>query len=195
MLAATEGATRVKIGYSRVSTSDQHPEAQADRLAADGCERVFTDHGVSGRKASRPEWDRCLEHLREGDTLVTVRLDRMGRSVRNLIEVVTSLEARGVNLRVLDQGIDTSTPTGRFTFHVLSALSEMEADLIRERTRDGLDAARARGRRGGRKAKLTPAQAEQVRKLYAAREMTVAEIGRLFGITRESVYRYLKQAA
>ncbi len=185
----------MKIGYSRVSTSDQHPEAQADRLAADGCERVFTDHGVSGRKASRPEWDRCLEHLREGDTLVTVRLDRMGRSVRNLIEVVTSLEARGVNLRVLDQGIDTSTPTGRFTFHVLSALSEMEADLIRERTRDGLDAARARGRRGGRKAKLTPAQAEQVRKLYAAREMTVAEIGRLFGITRESVYRYLKQAA
>ena len=195
MLAATEGATRVKIGYSRVSTSDQHPEAQADRLAADGCERVFTDHGVSGRKASRPEWDRCLEHLRDGDTLVIVRLDRMGRSVRNLIEVVTSLEARGVNLRVLDQGIDTSTPTGRFTFHVLSALSEMEADLIRERTRDGLDAARARGRRGGRKAKLTPAQAEQVRKLYAAREMTVAEIGRLFGITRESVYRYLKQAA
>jgi DNA invertase Pin-like site-specific DNA recombinase len=183
----------MKIGYARVSTSDQHPEAQADRLTADGCERVFTDQGVSGRKASRPEWDRCLEHLRDGDTLVIVRLDRMGRSVRNLIEVVTSLEARGVNLRVLDQGIDTSTPTGRFTFHVLSALSEMEADLTRERTRDGLDAARARGRKGGRKAKLTPAQADQVRKLYAAREMTVAEIGHLFGITRESVYRYLKQ--
>lgn len=182
----------MKIGYSRVSTDDQHPEAQADRLKADGCERVFTDKGVSGRKASRPEWDRCLEHLREGDALVVVRLDRMGRSVRNLIDVVTGLEARGVNLRVIDQGIDTSTSAGRFFFHVMAALAEMEADMIRERTRDGLAAARARGRTGGRKAKLTDAQAAEVRRMYAAREKTVAEIGALFGITRESVYRYVK---
>lgn len=182
----------MKVGYSRVSTNDQHPEAQADRLKADGCERV-TDKGVSGRKASRPQWERCLEHLREGDTLVVV-LDRIGRSVRNLIDVVTGLEARGVNLRVIDQGIDTSTSAGRFFFHVLSALAEMEADMIRERTHDGLKAG-ARGRTGGRKAKLTAAQAAQVRKLDAAREMTVAQIGELFGITRESVYRYVKQSA
>ena len=185
----------MKIGYSRVSTDDQHPEAQADRLKSDGCERVFTDKGVSGRKASRPEWDRCLEHLREGDTLVVVRLDRMGRSVRNLIDVVAGLEARGVNLRVIDQGIDTGTSAGRFFFHVMASLAEMEADMIRERTMDGLEAARARGRRGGRKAKLSDAQAAEVCRMYAAKERTVAEIGALFGITRESVYRYVKAQA
>jgi DNA invertase Pin-like site-specific DNA recombinase len=180
-----------KIGYARVSTNDQHPEAQADRLRADGCERIFTDKGVSGRKASRPEWDKCLDHLREGDTLVVVRMDRMGRSVLNLINVVNELHARGTDIRAIDQGIDTTTAAGKFFFHVLAALAEMEADINHERTMDGLAAARARGRKGGRRPKLTPAQADQARKLYAAREMTVAEIGELFGITRESVYRYV----
>jgi DNA invertase Pin-like site-specific DNA recombinase len=183
-----------KIGYARVSTNDQHPEAQADRLKADGCERVFTDKGVSGRKASRPQWDKCLDHLREGDTLVVVRLDRMGRSVLNLIDVVNDLKAKGVDMRVIDQGIDTGTPAGKFFFHVMAALAEMEADMIRERTNDGLAAARARGRKGGRRAKLNDAQAAEVRRLYAAREKTVAEIGELYGITRESVYRYVKPA-
>src|SRR5256885_1412091 len=135
-----------RIGYARCSTSDQHPEAQADRLRADGCERIFTDTGVSGRKASRPEWDKCLDHLREGDILVVVRLDRMGRSVANLIDVVTSLKTRGVQFRAIDQGIDTTTPAGKFFFHVLAALAEMEADINHERTMDGLAAARARGR-------------------------------------------------
>lgn len=184
----------MKIGYARVSTNDQHPEAQADRLTANGCERVFSDKGESGRKASRPEWDRCLEHLREGDTLVVVRLDRMGRSVQNLIEVVNGLRARGIDLLVIDQAIDTSTPAGRFFFHTMAALAEMEADMIRERTMDGLEAARARGRVGGRKPKLSDAKAAEVRKMYAAKEKTVAEIGELFGITRESVYRYVKSA-
>lgn len=180
-----------RIGYARVSTNDQHPEAQADRLTADGCERIFTDKGVSGRKASRPEWDKCLDHLRPGDTLVLVRLDRAGRSVLNLINVVNDLEARGVDLRAIDQGIDTTTPAGKFFFHVLAALAEMEADINHERTMDGLAAARARGRTGGRKPKLSPAQAAQVKRLYEAREMTVAEIGEQYGITRESVYRYV----
>jgi DNA invertase Pin-like site-specific DNA recombinase len=193
--AGTAKGREMKIGYARVSTNDQHPEAQSDRLKAAGCERVFSDKGESGRKASRPQWDKCLEHLRDGDTLVVVRLDRMGRSVRNLIDVANDLQARGVNLLVLDQAIDTSTPAGRFFFHTMAALAEMEADMIRERTHDGLEAARARGRTGGRKAKLNAAQAAEVCRLYAAKEKTVKEIGELFGITRESVYRYVKQAA
>lgn len=183
-----------KIGYSRVSTNDQHPEAQADRLIADGCdpEHLFVDKGVSGRKASRPEWDRCLAYLRSGDTLVVVRLDRMGRSVRNLIDVMNSLNDRGINVRVLDQQIDTSTVAGKFFFHLLAALAEMEAGLIRERTLDGLAAARARGRKGGRKPKLTPAQGDTARALYAAKTMTVAEIAALFNVRRESLYPYFR---
>jgi DNA invertase Pin-like site-specific DNA recombinase len=181
-----------KIGYERVSTDKQHLEAQSDRLVSAGCERVFSDAGQSGRKASRPAWDECLSYLRTGDTLVVVRLDRMGRSVKNLIDVVSGLEARGVDLQVLDQGIDTTTPAGKMMFHVLAALAEFERDIIVERTNDGLEAARARGRVGGRRAKLSDAQATEVVRLYQAREKTVAEIGALFGITRESVYRYVK---
>jgi DNA invertase Pin-like site-specific DNA recombinase len=183
-----------KIGYERVSTDKQHLEGQSDRLKASGCDRVFSDVGQSGRKASRPAWDECLGYLRKGDTLVVVRLDRMGRSVKNLIEVVSDLEAHGIDLQVLDQGIDTTTPAGKMMFHVLAALAEFERDIIVERTNDGLEAARSRGRVGGRKAKLTDAQAAQVRKLYAAREMTVQEIAEQYGISRESVYRYVKTA-
>lgn len=187
-----------RVGYSRVSTDDQHPEAQSDRLTADGCEKVFTDKGVSGRKASRPAWDECLKYLRPGDTLVVVRLDRMGRSVRNLIDVARDLEARGINLRVIDQGIDTSTPAGRFFFHVMAALSEMEADMIRERTIDGLAAARARGRKGGRKPKLGTGQVNVLRTMYEAttadgkRKHTVREIADALGISRDTAYAYLR---
>src|SRR5271165_6072565 len=132
------------IGYERVSRLDQHREAQAARLREHGCVRIFTDHGVTGTKASRRQWDKCLDHLRQGDTLVTVRLDRIGRSMANLIEVVQLLAERGVDLVVLDQAIDTTTPAGRLMFHVLGSLAEFERDLIAERTRDGLAAARAR---------------------------------------------------
>lgn len=170
----------------RVVQGDRLNKRDLEQLANDGPWDAVVD-------TSRPQWDKCLEHLREGDTLVVVRLDHMGRSVRNLIAVANDLQARGVNLLVLDQAIDTSTPAGRFFFHTM-ALAEMEADMIRERTHDGLEAARARGRTGGRKAKLT-AQAAEVRRLDAAKEKTVKEIGELFGITRESVYRYVKQAA
>jgi DNA invertase Pin-like site-specific DNA recombinase len=133
-----------RIGYARVSTTDQHPDAQAARLREDGCVQVFTDHGVTGKLASRLQWDACRTFLRQGDALVVVKLDRVGRSVANLIEVVSDLGARGVDLIVLDQAIDTSTPTGRMLFHVLAAIAEFERDLIAERTRDGLAAARER---------------------------------------------------
>src|SRR5216684_1688776 len=131
-----------KIGYARASTRDQHPENQAERLIEAGCDPklVFVDEGASGAKASRPEWDRCLAQLRKGDVLVAVKLDRIGRSIRNLIDVAEMLRERGVDLVILDQAIDTTTPAGRFMFHILAALAEMERELIRERTRDGLAA-------------------------------------------------------
>lgn len=134
-----------RIGYARVSTGDQHPEAQEDRLRAAGCVTVFTDRGVSGIMARRPGWDRCLAALEPGDVLVCVRLDRIGRSVANLVEVVAGLRDRQVTLVVLDQAIDTSTPAGKLLFHFLAAIAEFERDLIIERTRDGQLAVRRRG--------------------------------------------------
>lgn len=185
-----------KIGYARVSTVDQHPEAQRDRLIEAGCDPalIFTDHGASGAKASRPEWDRCRSQLRKGDTLVAVRLDRIGRSVRNLIEVAADLESRGVNLVILDQSIDTATPTGRMLFHVLAAIAEFERDLIRERTRDGLASTTARGRSGGRKHRLNDAQIKLARKLRDDGH-SIKEIGEMLGngkpVSRQTVYRAL----
>jgi DNA invertase Pin-like site-specific DNA recombinase len=182
-----------KIGYARVSTSDQHPEAQSDRLTEAGCDKVFTDPGVSGRLARRPEWDACLAYLRDGDTLVTVRLDRIGRSVRNLIDVIEELRGRNIGLTILDQGIDTTTPAGELVFHVFAAIAQFERDLISERTMDGLKAARARGRLGGRKAKLTPAQVAHARALYDARDKTVQQIADLLKVDRRTIYRTLER--
>jgi DNA invertase Pin-like site-specific DNA recombinase len=200
VLGNLEEGSKVKIGYARVSTNDQHPEAQGERLAAAGCERIFTEPGVSGKLARRPQWDACLAQLRPGDALVCVRLDRIGRSVGNLIEVVSDLEQRQVDLIVLDQGIDTTTAAGRMMFHILAAIAEFERDLIVERTRDGLAAARARGRVGGRKRKLAPAQVAHARRLYdevgpdGKRAHTVEHIGKLLGVDRVTIYRTLERA-
>lgn len=191
----------MRIGYARVSTRDQHPEAQADRLAADGCEKVFTDEGVSGAKASRPEWDRLLDQLRPGDVLVAVRLDRIGRSVANLVTVVNLLREREVDLVILDQNIDTRTSEGRFLFHIMAAVAEYERDIILERTLDGLAAARARGRTGGRKPALSPAQVRVARQMNDARDEqgirvhTIKDIADVFGTSRQTIYRVLEQAA
>jgi len=190
-----------RIGYARVSTTDQHPEVQAERLGAAGCTRIYQDTGVSGAKASRPEWDKCLERLEPGDTLVAVRLDRIGRSVQNLIDVFETLRQRGVDVVILDQAIDTTTPAGKLMFHVIAAIAEFERDLIRERTRDGLKTARERGRKGGRKPKLTPAQATLVRRMYDAcdadgrKQYTVAEIAGMVKVSRGTVYEYLRRTA
>lgn len=183
-----------KIGYARVSTRDQHPESQRERLEAAGCTRVYVDHGASGAKASRPEWDKCLDRLEPGDILVCTKLDRIGRSVRNLVEVVADLGSRDVDLLVLDQAIDTSTAGGRLVFHVLAAIAEFERELIIERTKDGLAATTARGHNGGRKPRLTPEQAAIARKLRADGH-SVKEIGELLGngkpVSRQTVYRVL----
>lgn len=178
------------IGYSRVSTRDQHSEGQQDKLAAAGCEKVFIDQ-ASGTLARRPELDRCLAYLREGDTLTITKLDRLGRSVKNLKDLADELQARGIALQVTDQGIDTSNPAGRMFFHILAAIAEFEHDLIVGRTQDGLAAARARGRKGGRKSSMTPTQVKQARSMYDSKEHTVQEIADTFRVSRPTIYRQL----
>lgn len=178
------------VGYARVSTATQTTAGQVDRLTAAGCERVFTDT-ASGTKASRPQWDECRRYLRTDDTLVLTKLDRAGRSVRHLVELAADLHERGVGLRVLDQGIDTTTPGGRLFFHMLSAMAEFEHDLIIERVNDGLAAARARGRVGGRRPVLTEAKRRRAQELYDARELTVAEIAKTVGVSETTLYRRL----
>lgn len=184
------------IGYARVSTRDQNPEAQTDVLTTAGCEQIFTDK-ASGKLASRPKLDKALEYLRAGDILVITKLDRLGRSVRNLIDLVGELDKRGVGLRVLHQGIDTTTPGGRLFFHIVAAIAEFERDLISERTNDGLAAARARGRKGGRRPKLTDNKLTVARRMYAEkgddgkRRYTVQEIADTVGCSRATLYRAL----
>lgn len=180
------------LGYARVSTADQNPDHQIDALTRAGVASgdVYVDH-ASGAKASRPQLDALLRALRADDTLVVTRLDRLGRSVLHLVQLGADLRDRGVGLRVLEQGIDTSTAEGRAMFGMLSVLAELQRELIVANTRDGLAAARARGRRGGRPARLSPTQITHARELYAAGEHTVAQIASLLGVPRTTVYGHL----
>lgn len=188
----------MRIGYGRVSTSDQHPEAQRDALAEAGCSQVFVDK-ISGKLASRPELDKALVAVREGDHLVITKLDRLGRSLRNLMDVGDDLRKRGVELVVLDQGIDTSTPVGQMFFHILGAVAEFEHSLMVERTKQGLEAARARGRTGGQKPKLRPRQIQLAQEMYdelgsdGKRKHTVQQIADEFGVSRPTIYRHLER--
>jgi DNA invertase Pin-like site-specific DNA recombinase len=179
------------IGYARVSTADQSLHLQRDALLAAGCPqpRVYTDI-ASGAKADRPGLEAALHDLREGDTLVVWKLDRLGRSLTHLIETVHALDARGVGFKSLQEHIDTTTPGGKLIFHVFAALAEFERDLIRERTRAGLTAARARGRRGGRKPALTPKQAALARSMKADPGNSIADICATLGISKRTLYRY-----
>lgn len=182
------------IGYARVSTSEQSARLQHDALEAAGCWRTFTDVS-SGSLASRPQLDLLLDHLRPGDTLVVWRLDRLGRSVRNLIDLVQALEERGVHFKSLQDHMDTSSPGGKLVFHIFASLAEFERDLIRERTQAGLEAARARGRVGGRPAALSADDVATAKRLHASKTVTVQEIGRLLGVSRATVYRALGKTA
>jgi len=176
--------------YARVSTGDQDAQLQHDALTAAGCYRIFTDT-ASGALQSRPELDKLLDQLRPGDTLVVWRLDRLGRSIRHLIDQLSELQDRGIEFRSLHENIDTSSPGGRLVFHIFASLAEFERDLIRERTNAGLAAARARGRTGGRPPRLTPDQVTTAKKLYEQQDMTVAQIGEILGVSRSTIYRAL----
>ena len=180
----------MKIGYARVSTADQNASSQRDALKAAGCEKVVADQ-VSGASAKRPKLDKLLAGLQAGDILTVWRLDRLGRSMPHLIDVVRDLEAKNAHLQSLIEGIDTTTAHGRLTFHLMGALAEFERSLIVERTQAGLRAARKRGVRVGRPPALTAAQVKHARKLIDAgeRPSTVATSLR---VNRSTLYRALK---
>jgi DNA invertase Pin-like site-specific DNA recombinase len=183
------------FGYARVSTADQNPDHQIDALLRAGVDEknIHIDY-ASGAKASRPEFDILMKRLREGDTLKATRLDRISRSLVHLVMLGADLKERGVGLHIIEQGIDTSTPEGRAMFGMLGVMAELQRELILANTRDGLAAARARGRVGGRRPKLTEQQAKLAQELYDKREKTVQEIADLFGVPRTTVYGHLARS-
>ncbi|HNI00032.1 MAG TPA: recombinase family protein [Rhodocyclaceae bacterium] len=182
----------MRVGYARVSTQDQKPELQLDALSAAGCEQVFHEK-VSGKDQQRPELDTCLKVLRKGDTLVVWRLDRLGRSLKDLVEIVHRLEDRGVGFQSLTESIDTTNAGGKLVFHVFAALAEFERNLIRERTVAGLAAARARGRKGGRKAKLAKGDVRKAAAMLRDPMMTKTEVARHFGVSRVTLNAALER--
>lgn len=189
----------MKIGYARVSTREQNSVSQRQLLTEAGCEEIFIDEGVSGRTANRPELDRALARLRRGDTLVITRLSRLFRSLKHLISLAGELGERGVDLKVTQQDIDTSTPTGRLMFHLLGAFDEFNRELIVEGTREGLAATDKRGRNGGRPHKLTMRQIKQVYQMLDERTpenrpaWNITAIAQHFKVSRPTVYKLIDE--
>lgn len=184
------------VGYARVSTQDQTLDLQRDALNQAGCDKIFTDT-ASGAQLGRHGLDEALKFVRAGDTLAVWRLDRLGRSLKQLIETVSLLHRQGVGFRSLTESIDTTNSGGKLVFHVFGALAEFERDLIRERTLAGLQAARARGRRGGRPRSLVlsdPKTLAMAQALHADKSNTIANICRTLHVSRASLYRYLSTA-
>lgn len=178
------------VGYARVSTSDQTTAMQLDALKAAGCDRTF-EETASGARSGRPVLTGALDYMREGDTLVVWKLDRLARSLSQLVETVATLRDRGIQLRSLHENIDTSTTAGRLTFHLFASLAEFERDLIRDRTKAGLDAARARGRKGGRPRRLTDADIDTARKLLEADPpVPFSEVARRLKVGPSTLYNY-----
>lgn len=171
------------IGYARVSTQDQDPALQLDALAAADCEQVFHEK-ATGASRERPELTACLRTLRKGDTLVVWKLDRLARSLKDLVTIIDDLQARGVGFRSLTEAIDTTSTGGRLVFHIFGALAEFEHNLIRERTIAGLAAARARGRRGGRKPALSKADVRKAAAMLSDPAITKTEVAKHFGVSR-----------
>ncbi|WP_337173558.1 recombinase family protein [Paludisphaera sp.] len=182
----------MKIGYARVSTQDQNLDLQRDALKAAGCTRIVEDT-ASGGKRDRSGLERVREQLRKGDVLVVWRMDRLARSLKHLIDLMSELEEQGIGFQSITEAIDTTTPGGKLVFHIFGALAEFERNLIRERTKAGLEAARARGRKGGRKKKLDERKRALAVQLYRAKEHTIPEICSMVGISKPTLYAYAKE--
>ena len=180
-----------KIGYARVSTRDQSLDGQIDTLNEYGCERIFSEK-VSGRKKKRTELDKCLDYLRDGDTLVIYKLDRLGRTTKQLIELSQWLEDNHINLHIIDMNVSTKDAMGKMFFTMMSAFAELEANLLSERTKKGLAAARSRGRTGGRPS-LPDYKKREIKFLYDEQKLTGEEIAKRTGVSRSSVYRAIKE--
>jgi DNA invertase Pin-like site-specific DNA recombinase len=176
------------IGYARVSTDDQKLESQLDALNGVGAERVFTDK-MTGSARSRPQLDLMIDQLRDGDVVVVTKYDRLARSLRDLLDIVEAIRARGAGFRSLAEDIDTTTSAGRLVFHVFASIAQFERERISERTREGLDAAKARGRVGGRPPALSPAQKDEVIRMRDQEHRPLAEIARLFKVSVKTVRR------
>jgi DNA invertase Pin-like site-specific DNA recombinase len=181
------------IGYARVSTYDQTEALQIDALNKAGCGRIFTDV-ASGARSDRPGLAQALDYAREGDTLVVWRLDRLGRSLIDLIKIINTLDERNVGFQSLTEGFDTTTPGGKLVFHLFGALAEFERELLRERTMAGLAAARARGRLGGRKRKMTAKDIAMAKTLMADKTNSPRDIAKRFGVSKATLYRRLSEA-
>lgn len=181
------------IGYARVSTQDQNLDLQLQALKKAGCKRTYDDQ-ISGTRAERPGLAKALEHLREGDTLVVWKLDRLGRSVKQLVDLVNQLHQQGVQFKSLTDSIDTSTPSGRFFFHVMASLAEMERELIIERTQAGLATARQLGRTGGRKRRMTDSKLKSAKKLLA-NGIPPKEVAKNLGVSVPTLYRWIPATA
>lgn len=181
----------MKIGYARVSTEDQVLDLQQDALTLASCGRIYQEK-ASGKNTDRPELENCLKALRAGDTFVVWRLDRLGRNLKDLIRIVNELEEQGIGFISLTEQIDTSTPAGKLVFHVFAALAEFEKNLIQERTKAGLKAARARGKYGGRPPKLSASDIAMAKVLMADRDADVGQIAKRFSVHRTTLYRLVK---
>lgn len=178
------------IGYARVSTHDQHLDQQVTALSLAGCDRLFEEK-ATGTKADRPELTRAIDYARDGDVLVVWRLDRLGRSLKHLVETVNDLDERGIGFRSIHENIDTTTSTGRLIFHIFAALAEFERDLIVDRTKAGLAAAKERGAKPGRRPALSSDQVAVVREMHRSGLHTIEAIAKVVGVSRATVYRAL----
>lgn len=190
-----DGGERLAIiGYARVSTTDQNPQLQLDSLREAGAERIFTDHGVSGSTATRPELEACLDHLRKDDTLTVWKLDRLGRNTKHVLTVVEELAAREIGFRSLTEGLHTDGPMGKAMLTIMAAFAQLERDTMIERTRAGLAAAAANGRKGGRPRKVDAAAAAKARGLRD-KGIAATDVAKMLGVSRATVYRYLADDA
>ena len=185
----------MKIGYARVSTKEQSLDLQEDALKKEGCQRIYSEQ-ISGYKSERPKLKEMMGQLRKGDVVVVWKLDRLGRSLRDLVNLVAKLQESEIGFKSLQDNIDTTTPTGKLTFHLFAALAEFERDIISSRTKAGLKAARARGRKGGRPKGLSKKAQDKARlaeSLYKEREHSISEICNHLDISKPTLYRYLRE--